>query len=71
MKTLTPAIKTYLLRVYAQFEEGKLTPAEETSLFQDIYDSGLFLEMNPAVKILIQNLIKQNRIQKRDERVLN
>lgn len=65
MTSLTPAIKTHLLRVFAQFQEGRLTQGEEIQLMQDLYDSGLYIQMTPDVKVLIRNLLAKGKIQRK------
>lgn len=62
MTTVTPAIKAHLLRVFAQFEEGRLTEGEQIQLMQDLYDSGMFIQMSIEVRVMIRNLIKAKKI---------
>ncbi len=65
MEALTPAIKMYLERVLEQYHQGKLTPTEETSLFQDIYDSGMYIQQDEIIRLKIRRLLDEGKIQKR------
>ena len=65
IKKLTPAIRQYLIKVYAQYEEGKLSYNEQIGLFQDLWDSGMVFEMGPEVLMFAQRLLRVNLIQEK------
>ena len=63
IQTLTPAVRNYLIKVFAQYEEGKLSYPEQVQLFQDLWDSGMVFEMGPDVLMFAQRLLRVNLIQ--------
>jgi hypothetical protein len=62
MKKLTPQIRQYLIKVYGQYEEGKLSYPEQVQLFQDLWDTGLVFDMGPEVLMFAQRLLRVNLI---------
>lgn len=67
MNTLTPEIKQHLIKIYGQYEEGKLTFPEEVQLFQDLWDTGLVFDMGPEVLMFAQRLLNVNLIKEREK----
>ena len=62
MNKLNPDIETHLMRVYGQYTEKKLTYVEEVQLFQDLVDSGLYLQLGGEVIEQARYLIRREVI---------
>lgn len=63
MQKISPEIKNYLMRVYGQYLDKKLTYNEEVQLFQDLVDSGLYLQMGDEVISFAKRLIEVGLIE--------
>lgn len=63
MQKISPEIETYLMRVYGQYLQKKLTYNEEVQLFQDLVDSGLYLQMDEEVISFARRLIEVGLIE--------
>lgn len=63
MQKISPEIQNYLMRVYGQYLQKKLTYNEEVQLFQDLVDSGLYLQMDEEVISFAKRLIATGLIE--------
>lgn len=61
-KEKNPQIENYLRRVLAQYQEGKLTYHEEIQFFQDLLDSGIYLELGEDIIEMTHHLIDEEII---------
>lgn len=61
-KKLDSAAEKYLLRVYGQYLQKKLTFNEEVQLFQDLVDTGLYLQMGEETISFVRRLVSVNLI---------
>lgn len=68
MTELNPNIKNYLMRVFEQYQQGKLTRQEELSFLQDVLDSGLHVQMEADIRLKIRRLIEVNLLQEKGQK---
>jgi hypothetical protein len=60
---LTPQVESYLQGRINSYEAGKITLAEDKiQLFQDLYDTSLYLRMSEATQKYLNLMIKNNLI---------
>lgn len=62
MSKLNTEIESHLMRVYEQYTAKKLTYLEEVQLFQDLVDSGLYLQLGGEVIEQARNYIRREVI---------
>lgn len=63
--TLNDQSKRYMKRMLGLFLEGKLAPGEVVQLFQDIYDSGYYLNLNTENRMMVLDLVKRGILEER------
>lgn len=58
-RELTPPMKKYLVNIYKQYEEKKLTDREILQFFQDCLDTGFVAQLDEKTQYLAKGLLKK------------